>query len=635
MPKKILTTLTLLILFSLIIAACATLPQDASTADPTDSPPTADSGTKTVLVGPILVDCVGANPQQCMLVKEDPQEPYTYFYDQIEGFEFEPGYQYELLVLSEDVEDPPADASSIQWSLVEELNKTPAASPLDGTLWSLASHTNTEGESLDTLTGSEITAAFAAVELNGSAGCNNYFGSYTIDGERIYTGMLANTEMYCMEPEGVMEQESEYLATLRRADTYYVEEDQLYFFDADGNILLSYQLVVPAALTGTNWSLTGYNNGTGGFVSLLEGTSISALFAGDGSLNGSAGCNSYMSSYEVDGENITVGFAASTQMFCAEPEGIMEQENAYLAALGTVATYQIQGDELIIFNADGGRALSYVVLPITYEELGNAEYRSVWTEDGIVQLEDGEYREQAAPDSASELLVLLFEYHAFGELEDGAPAAAVVLVTSGGGSGSFYDLALVTKEGDELVNVAVTSLGDRVGINSLSFEDEKIVVDMVTHGPDDPLCCPTQHVIQTYMYNGSELLLESSKSVSESEFDPLLLDVVWLWEGSQYNNDTSAVPDNPEVYFVEFMADGQVLIKADCNTVQGTYSTAAGSSINFDEPLVTTLAACPPGSLADDFLRDLVAATIYFFEDDFLYMDMKYDTGTMKFSRSE
>ena len=130
MSKKIFTTLTLLILFSLFIAACAALPQDAGPDDTADSAPTVDTGAITMFVGPILVECVGAHPQQCMLVKEDPKEPYTYFYDQIEGFEFEPGYQYELLVLSEDVEDPPADASSIQWSLVQELNKTPAASPL-------------------------------------------------------------------------------------------------------------------------------------------------------------------------------------------------------------------------------------------------------------------------------------------------------------------------------------------------------------------------------------------------------------------------------------------------------------------------------------------------------------------------
>jgi hypothetical protein len=35
-------------------------------------------------------------------------------------------------------------------------------------------------------------------------------------------------------------------------------------------------------------------------------------------------------------------------------------------------------------------------------------------------------------------------------------------------------------------------LGDRIQINALSIENNKIVVDMITHGPEDPMCCPTQ-----------------------------------------------------------------------------------------------------------------------------------------------
>ncbi|MBE9473553.1 MAG: DUF4377 domain-containing protein, partial [Chloroflexi bacterium] len=40
---------------------------------------------KTIYVGSELVDCVGVGPQTCMLVKENPEDEYTFFYDQIEG----------------------------------------------------------------------------------------------------------------------------------------------------------------------------------------------------------------------------------------------------------------------------------------------------------------------------------------------------------------------------------------------------------------------------------------------------------------------------------------------------------------------------------------------------------------------
>ena len=52
----------------------------------------------TLYVGPTQADCVGAGPMTCMLVKTEPDGEYTFFYNQIEGFDYIPGYEYELLV---------------------------------------------------------------------------------------------------------------------------------------------------------------------------------------------------------------------------------------------------------------------------------------------------------------------------------------------------------------------------------------------------------------------------------------------------------------------------------------------------------------------------------------------------------
>ena len=69
-----------------------------------------------------------------------------------------------------------------------------------------------------------------------------------------------------------------------------------------------------------------------------------------------------MAGYTVDGNAITIGQAASTMMMCAEPEGVMEQETAYLTALSTAATYKIQGDQLELRTADGALVASYVAV---------------------------------------------------------------------------------------------------------------------------------------------------------------------------------------------------------------------------------------------------------------------------------
>ena len=86
-----------------------------------------------------------------------------------------------------------------------------------------------------------------------------------------------------------------------------------------------------------------YNNGNQAVVGIIDGTTITAVFGEDGSLTGSAGCNNYTTSYTVDGDAITIGPAASTRKMCVEPEGVMEQEMAYLTALTTAATYTYPG----------------------------------------------------------------------------------------------------------------------------------------------------------------------------------------------------------------------------------------------------------------------------------------------------
>jgi len=83
---------------------------------------------------------------------------------------------------------------------------------------------------------------------------------------------------------------------------------------------------------------------------------------------------------------------------------------------------------------------------------------------------------------------------------------AVVLVSSGGGSGSFYDLAVLAETDGRPENVAIYSIGDRVMVYSLVIENDEIVLDMVIHGPYDPMCCPIQPAVKIYKLKGNEIL---------------------------------------------------------------------------------------------------------------------------------
>ena len=51
-------------------------------------------------------------------------ENWNLFYSQIEGFSYEPGYEYVLQVRKEKIDNPPADGSSIRYRLVKVVSKT-------------------------------------------------------------------------------------------------------------------------------------------------------------------------------------------------------------------------------------------------------------------------------------------------------------------------------------------------------------------------------------------------------------------------------------------------------------------------------------------------------------------------------
>lgn len=116
-------------------------------------------------------------------------------------------------------------------------------------------------------------------------------------------------------------------------------------------------------LEGTSWRLSLYANTQNVLVPVLAGTEITALFGQDGTLTGSAGCNTYNATYQTDGSAIAVGPASASNAACATPEGIMEQESAYLSLLPRATTYQVVNRELRIFDSNGTPILQYTQTP--------------------------------------------------------------------------------------------------------------------------------------------------------------------------------------------------------------------------------------------------------------------------------
>ncbi len=118
---------------------------------------------------------------------------------------------------------------------------------------------------------------------------------------------------------------------------------------------------LPAStLIGTEWTLTSLNG-----ESLIEGTEIPLYFE-EAFLGGAMTCNGYGSGPDSgkyiatdDGTLTLPNPIAVTVQLCSTPEGIMEQEAAYIEALQSAASYRVEDDRLEIGNAAGETILVF------------------------------------------------------------------------------------------------------------------------------------------------------------------------------------------------------------------------------------------------------------------------------------
>ena len=196
------------------------------------------------------------------------------------------------------------------------------------------------------------SATFTDDTVGGSTGCNRFTASYTVDGDAMEIGEIASTRMACPPPADAIERA--YLAALGRVAAWHIDGSELVLADYDDNELLRFEEASPVG----DWEVTAFLSGDA-VTSPLPGTTITAKFADDGTLTGSSGCNTYQTAFSLGKGSIEIEPPAATEMACAKPEGVMEQEAAYLAALPTAVGYRVDGGSLALVSADGTYVASY------------------------------------------------------------------------------------------------------------------------------------------------------------------------------------------------------------------------------------------------------------------------------------
>ncbi len=196
--------------------------------------------------------------------------------------------------------------------------------------------------------GGSVTLAYGSGRVSGTAPCNTYNAEFTVDGDRVEVGPIATTRMAC-EP-ATNEAETDYLKALERVDTVAADGDRLTLTGSDGVELIFDAQDLTAALVGT-WEIVNLATDDA-LATPLKGTTPTLDFADDGALSANAGCNQIGATWELDGSSLTIGDGQRTLMACADPEGIMEQEDALGKALDAATRVEIS-DQLTIFNSEG------------------------------------------------------------------------------------------------------------------------------------------------------------------------------------------------------------------------------------------------------------------------------------------
>jgi heat shock protein HslJ len=206
-------------------------------------------GEAVYWINSLRADCVGIAPMSCLQVQEVNQDrsalkqgDWQLFYSSIDGFDYEAGYLYKLLLKKQTLsaEQVPADASSNKYSLVKILEKTVDAKLRLNDIWALESIQGKKLELVDGIKRPQLEIQLRDMRLMGNDGCNGLFGSINyLDDNKITFGPIAGTRMFCHP----MDISDRFNQQLNNVTGYTLKALKLRLLDSAGEELLLFRKV--------------------------------------------------------------------------------------------------------------------------------------------------------------------------------------------------------------------------------------------------------------------------------------------------------------------------------------------------------------------------------------------------------
>ncbi|MGQ7868951.1 META domain-containing protein [Sunxiuqinia sp. sy24] len=303
------------------------------------------------------VDCMGVGPMACMQVQKGndiEESQWQNFYSTIDGFDYEPGYIYQLKVKEEHLpkEEVPADASSIKYTLVKVLDKQVDHRAFVDGKWLLARISGGPVNRSVVLPTLEIDLENS--RIFGSGGCNSYSGPIQqLTQDAIQLGNVASTRRACMNRNI----EDTYLKALSQVATYKAVQSELVFYGEDGAERLAFIRQYEDEKVNQNlndiWALETMN---GERVTDFEERPVLEIHLAEMRAVGTDGCNHFMGDIKkLDAKNLEFGVLAGTRKMCRT----MTVPDQFGKSLQQVKGYQLVGLTLTLSDESGKELLKF------------------------------------------------------------------------------------------------------------------------------------------------------------------------------------------------------------------------------------------------------------------------------------
>ena len=149
---------------------------------------------------------------------------------------------------------------------------------------------------------------------------------------------------------------------------------------------------------------------------------------------------------------------------------------------------------------------SAVMPPPTLDEIRSSTVEGLF--DDPVTLRDGRWEGEpyVAGGASRPTAGLIDGLSVAGDLDgDGVGETVAFLWSATGGSGTRNHIALFARTGAGIDNRSTLLLGDRVKLREVRISEGQVEVDVVEHGPNDAMCCPTVEATRVWRYDGRDL----------------------------------------------------------------------------------------------------------------------------------